>query len=84
MGLPEVRRAVTPPVAPAAKKKNMPPRSFGWRSLALAFSSCIHPFGDVVVSYKLIAGFCSRNMERKCCLLTRSSDSLILNPRYVP
>jgi hypothetical protein len=50
MGLPEVRRAVTPPVAPAAKKKNMPPRSFGWRSLALAFSSCIHPCSDAVVS----------------------------------
>lgn len=41
MGLPEVRRAVTPPVAPRAKKKNMPPRSLGWRSLALAFSSCM-------------------------------------------
>lgn len=41
MGLSEVRRAVIPPVAPRAKKKNIPARSFGWRSLALAFSSCM-------------------------------------------
>lgn len=39
MGLSEVRRDVTPPVAPKAKKKNIPPRSLGCKSLALAFSS---------------------------------------------
>lgn len=39
MGLSEVRRDVIPPVAPRAKKKNIPPRSFGCKSFALAFSS---------------------------------------------
>lgn len=39
MGLSEVSRDVIPPVAPRAKKKNMPPRSLGCKSLALAFSS---------------------------------------------
>lgn len=39
MGLSEVRRDVTPPVAPRAKKKNIPARSLGCRSLALVFSS---------------------------------------------
>lgn len=42
MGLSEVRRDVTPPVAPSAKKKNIPPRSFGCKSLALAISSWNH------------------------------------------
>jgi hypothetical protein len=44
IGLSEVRRAVMPPVAPSAKKKNMPARSFGWRSFAFAFSSYIITF----------------------------------------
>lgn len=39
MGLSEVSRDVTPPVAPSAKKKNIPAKSFGCKSLALAFSS---------------------------------------------
>lgn len=39
IGLSEVSKAVIPPVAPRAKNKNMPPRSFGCRSFALAFSS---------------------------------------------
>jgi len=40
MGLSEVSRAVTPPVAPRAKKKNIPAKSLGCKSLAIAFSSC--------------------------------------------
>jgi len=40
MGLSEVSRAVIPPVAPRAKKKNIPAKSLGCKSLALAFSSC--------------------------------------------
>jgi len=40
MGLSEVSRAVIPPVAPKAKKKNIPAKSLGCKSLALAFSSC--------------------------------------------
>ena len=41
MGLSEVSRDIIPPVAPRAKKKNIPARSFGCKSLALAFSSWI-------------------------------------------
>jgi len=39
MGLSVVSRDVTPPVAPRAKKKNIPAKSLGCKSLALAFSS---------------------------------------------
>lgn len=39
IGLSEVSRDVTPPVAPRAKKKNIPARSFGCKSFALALSS---------------------------------------------
>lgn len=39
MGLSDVSRDVTPPVAPRAKKKNIPANSLGCKSLALAFSS---------------------------------------------
>ena len=39
MGLSEVRSEVTPPVAPRAKKKNIPAKSLGCKSFAMAFSS---------------------------------------------
>lgn len=39
MGLSDVSKDVTPPVAPRAKKKNIPAKSLGCKSLALAFSS---------------------------------------------
>lgn len=39
IGLPDVLRDVMPPVAPAAKKKNMPARSLGWRSFAAALAA---------------------------------------------
>lgn len=41
MGFPELRRERIPPVAPSAKKKNIPPKSFGCKSFALALISCI-------------------------------------------
>ena len=40
MGLPTVTSEMMPPVAPAAKKKNMPPRSLGCNSFAVATNVC--------------------------------------------
>jgi hypothetical protein len=82
MGLSEVRRAVIPPVAPRAKKKNIPARSFGWRSLALAFSSCVAGYMKSVVT--IYDGSQSAWLNTNGLGITRSSDSLILKPRYVP
>lgn len=47
MGLLEVTSEVRPPVAPRAKKKNIPAMSLGCASLAASRASCTHPWAHV-------------------------------------